>query len=157
MADASNPCRSSPTALPTSSSSLFPVKGELALAFGELLRKLYAPGWTEVAPWPFKSKLARFAPHLSGYNQHDSQELLAFLLDGHEDLNRDKHKPYIKYRDADGRPDEEAAHEYWENHIACNDSIIVDVCQGHFRDLVQALGNAFPWSQVRSSYLLRGF
>lgn len=59
-----------------------------------------------------------------------SQELLAFLLDGlHEDLNRVKHKPYIKSRDADGRPDEEVADEYWANHIARNDSIIVDVCQ----------------------------
>lgn len=58
------------------------------------------------------------------------QELLAFLLDGlHEDLNRVKHKPYIKSRDADGRPDEEVADEYWANHIARNDSIIVDVCQ----------------------------
>lgn len=58
------------------------------------------------------------------------QELLAFLLDGlHEDLNRVKHKPYIKSRDADDRPDEEVADEYWANHIARNDSIIVDVCQ----------------------------
>ena len=57
------------------------------------------------------------------------QELLAVQLDGlHEDLNRVKHKPYIKSRDADGRPDEEVADEYWANHIARNDSIIVDVC-----------------------------
>ncbi|PKI63581.1 hypothetical protein CRG98_016025 [Punica granatum] len=104
--------------------------GELALAFGELLRKLWAPGRTPVAPRPFKAKLARFAPQFSGYNQHDSQELLAFLLDGlHEDLNRVKEKPYIKSRDADGRSEEEVADEYWANHIARNDSIIVDVCQ----------------------------
>ncbi|KAF3952305.1 hypothetical protein CMV_022127 [Castanea mollissima] len=104
--------------------------GELALAFGELLRKLWAPGRAPVAPRSFKAKLARFAPQFTGYNQHDSQELLAFLLDGlHEDLNRVKHKPYMKTRDADGRPDEEVADEYWANHIARNDSIIVDVCQ----------------------------
>ncbi|KAJ0099669.1 hypothetical protein Patl1_21108 [Pistacia atlantica] len=108
--------------------------GELAVAFGELLRKLWAPGRTPVAPRPFKTKLARFAPQFSGYNQHDSQELLAFLLDGlHEDLNRVKHKPYIRSRDADGRPDEEVADEYWANHIARNDSIIVDVCQGQYK------------------------
>ncbi|XP_058093308.1 ubiquitin carboxyl-terminal hydrolase 5 isoform X1 [Magnolia sinica] len=108
--------------------------GELALAFGELLRKLWAPGRTPVAPRPFKAKLARFAPQFSGYNQHDSQELLAFLLDGlHEDLNRVKDKPYIKSRDADGRSDEEVADEYWANHIARNDSIIVDVCQGQYK------------------------
>lgn len=52
------------------------------------------------------------------------------MLDGlHEDLNRVKHKPYINSRDADGLPDEEVADEFWANHIARNDSIIVDVCQ----------------------------
>ncbi|KAI7738460.1 hypothetical protein M8C21_031589 [Ambrosia artemisiifolia] len=106
------------------------VQGELAMAFGELLRRLWAPGRTAFAPRSFKAKLARFAPQFGGHNQHDSQELLAFLLDGlHEDLNRVKKRPYIKSRDADDRPDEQLADEYWANHISRNDSIIVDVCQ----------------------------
>ncbi|CAL5357245.1 unnamed protein product [Camellia sinensis] len=108
--------------------------GEIALAFGDLLRKLWAPGTTPVAPRMFKSKLGCFAPQFSGFNQHDSQELLAFLLDGlHEDLNRVKCKPYVEVKDGDGRPDEELADEYWQNHLARNDSIIVDVCQGQYR------------------------
>ncbi|XP_022722128.1 ubiquitin carboxyl-terminal hydrolase 9-like isoform X2 [Durio zibethinus] len=101
--------------------------GELALAFGELLRKSWSSGRTAIAPRVFKGKLARFAPQFSGYNQHDSQELLAFLLDGlHEDLNRVKQKPYIEMKDSDGRPDEEVAAECWKNHKARNDSVIVD-------------------------------
>lgn len=108
--------------------------GELALAFGELLRKLWSSGRTTIAPRAFKGKLARFAPQFSGYNQHDSQELLAFLLDGlHEDLNRVKRKPYIETKDSDGRPDEEVADECWKNHKARNDSLIVDVCQGQYK------------------------
>lgn len=108
--------------------------GEIALAFGDLIRKLWAPGATPVAPRMFKSKLARFAPQFSGFNQHDSQELLAFLLDGlHEDLNRVKCKPYIEAKDGEGWPDEEVADEYWRNHLARNDSIIVDVSQGQYR------------------------
>ncbi|CAK9170340.1 unnamed protein product [Ilex paraguariensis] len=99
--------------------------GELALAFGELLRKLWSSGQTAVAPRAFKGKLARFAPQFSGYNQHDSQELLAFLLDGlHEDLNHVKQKPYIETKDHDGRPDEEMADECWRNHQARNDSVM---------------------------------
>ncbi|KAG4183297.1 hypothetical protein ERO13_A09G101100v2 [Gossypium hirsutum] len=110
------------------------MKGEIASAFGDLLRKLWAPGATPVAPRTFKSKLARFAPQFSGFNQHDSQELLAFLLDGlHEDLNRVKSKPYVEMKDSEGRQDEEVADEYWQNHIARNDSIIVDVCQGQYK------------------------
>ncbi|KAK7396784.1 hypothetical protein VNO78_17942 [Psophocarpus tetragonolobus] len=110
------------------------MNGELALAFGDLLRKLWVPGAMPIAPRTFKMKLANFAPQFSGYSQHDSQELLAFLLDGlHEDLNRVKRKPYHEVKDADGRPDEEVAEEYWRNHLARNDSIVVDLCQGQFR------------------------
>ncbi|KAK7269040.1 hypothetical protein RIF29_21755 [Crotalaria pallida] len=110
------------------------MRGELALAFGDLLRKLWSSGRTAIPPRQFKGKLARFAPQFSGYNQHDSQELLAFLLDGlHEDLNRVKQKPYIEMKDSDGRPDEEVASECWKNHMARNDSLIVDVCQGQYK------------------------
>ncbi|KAI4303595.1 hypothetical protein MLD38_039204 [Melastoma candidum] len=110
------------------------MEGELALAFGELLRKLWSSGRTTVAPRAFKGKLARFAPQFSGYNQHDSQELLAFLLDGlHEDLNRVKQKPYLEAKDSNGRPDKEVADESWRYHRARNDSIIVDVCQGQYK------------------------
>ncbi|XP_010535731.1 PREDICTED: ubiquitin carboxyl-terminal hydrolase 8 isoform X2 [Tarenaya hassleriana] len=110
------------------------MKGEIALAFGDLLRNLWAPGASTVAPRTFKAKLARFAPQFSGFNQHDSQELLAFLLDGlHEDLNRVRCKPYVETKDADGRPDKEVADEYWQNHMARNDSIVVDVCQGQYK------------------------
>ncbi|GJR47806.1 ubiquitin carboxyl-terminal hydrolase 5 [Tanacetum coccineum] len=63
-----------------------------------------------------------------------SQELHAFLLDEiYEDMNRDKNKPYIKSKVADGRPDEEVADEYWANHIARNDLIIVDVSLGQYK------------------------
>lgn len=40
-----------------------------------------------------------------------------------------KSKPYVEVRDGEGRQDEEVANEYWQNHLARNDSIIVDVCQ----------------------------
>ncbi|KAL6567025.1 hypothetical protein OROMI_015429 [Orobanche minor] len=110
------------------------MKGEIASSFGDILKKLWAPGVTPLAPRTFKMKLAHFAPQFSGFNQHDSQELLAFLLDGlHEDLNRVRCKPYVEAKDYDGRPDEEVADEYWRNHLARNDSIIVDVCQGQYR------------------------
>lgn len=54
-------------------------------------------GVGSVSPRAFKSKIAQFAPQFSGYQQHDSQEFLAFLLDGlHEDINRIQQKPYIE-------------------------------------------------------------
>ncbi|CAI9097565.1 OLC1v1034027C1 [Oldenlandia corymbosa var. corymbosa] len=110
------------------------MNGKLALAFGELVRKLWTPGAKPVDPSELKSVISAFAPQFSGYNQHDSQEFLACLLDGlHEDLNRVKSKPYIELKDIDGRPDDEVAEEHWRNHLLRNDSIIVDLYQGQYR------------------------
>ncbi|XP_076914299.1 ubiquitin carboxyl-terminal hydrolase 8-like [Bidens hawaiensis] len=110
------------------------MNGKLALAFGDLLRQLWTPGTNSVSPRAFKSILAGFAPQFGGYNQHDSQEFLAFLLDGlHEDLNRVKIKPYNEIKDVDGVPVQEVADEHWRNHLARNDSIVVDLCQGQYR------------------------
>lgn len=40
-----------------------------------------------------------------GNQQHDAQELLAFLQDGlHEDLNRIVQKPAVQNKDSDDRP-----------------------------------------------------
>lgn len=56
--------------------------------------------------------IAKYAPRFNGFQQQDSQELLAFLLDGlHEDLNRVHEKPYVELKDSDGRPDWEVASE----------------------------------------------
>lgn len=87
---------------------------------------------------------------------YSKQELLAFLLDGlHEDLNRVKHKPYLDSRDADGRPDEEVADEYWSNHIARNNSIIVDVCQVSICNLDNSgIHNVFRVNNVHSRVVL---
>ena len=58
-----------------------------------------------MTPRAFKGALARFAPQFAGYQQQDSQELLAFLLDGlHEDLNRVKKKRYIEVRPTQAAP-----------------------------------------------------
>lgn len=101
--------------------------GEIAKAFAELLKAMWSGQHQAFAPRAFKVhdlktcklvrndcilyiwqlQVGRFAPQFSGYQQHDSQELLTFLLDGlHEDLNRIVKKPYVEMKDADGRSDE---------------------------------------------------
>lgn len=83
------------------------MRGEIAKAYADLLAQLWSGNYSSVAPRNFKMQVGRFAPQFSGYQQQDSHELLAFLLDGlHEDLNRIKKKPYIEISDANGRPDE---------------------------------------------------
>ncbi|KAG5725039.1 Ubiquitin carboxyl-terminal hydrolase 4 [Termitomyces sp. T112] len=79
-----------------------------------------------------------------GNNQHDSQEFLTFLLDKiHEDLNRILTKPTeptltpeqehaLELRDPRRAIDEE-----WAKWRDSNDSIIVDLFQGQFRNRLQ--------------------
>ncbi|XP_062329027.1 ubiquitin carboxyl-terminal hydrolase 4 [Osmerus eperlanus] len=110
------------------------MRGEIAEAYADLVKQMWLSRSSYVAPRTFKTQVGRFAPQFSGYQQQDSQELLAFLLDGlHEDLNRVKKKPYLALRDAEGRPDEIVAKESWSNHRLRNDSIIVDIFHGLFK------------------------
>uniref|UniRef100_F6Q281 Ubiquitin carboxyl-terminal hydrolase n=1 Tax=Macaca mulatta TaxID=9544 RepID=F6Q281_MACMU len=110
------------------------MKGEIAEAYAELIKQMWSGRDAHVAPRMFKTQVGRFAPQFSGYQQQDSQELLAFLLDGlHEDLNRVKKKPYLELKDANGRPDAVVAKEAWENHRLRNDSVIVDTFHGLFK------------------------
>jgi ubiquitin carboxyl-terminal hydrolase 4/11/15 len=112
--------------------------GKIAEAFAELLHQLWNGQNHFVIPRAFKMQVGRFAPQFSGYQQQDSHELLAFLLDGlHEDLNRVKQKPYIEMQDDKGRPDEVVASEAWNNHCLRNSSIIVDYFHGQFKSTVE--------------------
>uniref|UniRef100_A0A670YYD1 Ubiquitin carboxyl-terminal hydrolase n=1 Tax=Pseudonaja textilis TaxID=8673 RepID=A0A670YYD1_PSETE len=110
------------------------MKGEIAEAYADLIKQKWSGHHRSIVPRMFKTKVGHFASQFLGYQQHDSQELLSFLLDGlHEDLNRVKKKEYIELKDAAGRPDEEVAEEAWRNHKRRNNSIIVDIFHGLFK------------------------
>ena len=95
------------------------MKGHIAKRYGDLIEELWSGQAKSIAPlklrvsflfpspsssfycyllrsWlhtliSFQWTIGKFAPRFTGYYQHDSQELLEFLLDGlHEDLNRVK-------------------------------------------------------------------
>ncbi|EST09018.1 Peptidase C19, ubiquitin-specific peptidase, DUSP domain protein [Kalmanozyma brasiliensis GHG001] len=111
--------------------------GAIADAFGSLITNIWNGQGGSFWPREFKYALSRFAPQFSGYAQHDSQELLAFLLDGlHEDLNRILKKPYIEAPDWEGGDEKDLvafAKRQWDIYKARNDSVIVDLFQGQYR------------------------
>lgn len=116
------------------------MRGQVAEALALLIDRLWNGSSTSYAPREFKQALSRFAPQFSGYGQQDSQELLAFLLDGtHEDLNRIKKKPGTEAPDWEGGGDRELvemAKTCWEQYRSRNDSVIVDLFQGQYRSTV---------------------
>jgi Ubiquitin carboxyl-terminal hydrolase len=90
-----------------------------------------------LTPKTFKESLGKFNEHFQGNEQHDAQELLAFLLGGlSEDLNRIVEKPYIEAPDSDGRPDSELADIWWSNHLKREMSIIVALFTGQYKSLL---------------------
>ncbi|KAK6636372.1 hypothetical protein RUM43_010032 [Polyplax serrata] len=113
------------------------MKGHIALRYADLIDNIWSGSNRTIAPLKLRWTIGKYAPRFNGFQQHDSQELLAFLLDGlHEDLNRVHDKPYVELKDSDGRPDVIVAQEAWENHILRNKSIIVDLFHGQLKSKV---------------------
>ena len=94
------------------------MKGHIAKRYGDLVRDMWSGDTRTIAPIKLRWTIGKYQPAFSSFQQQDSQELLAFLLDGlHEDLNRVTDKPYVELKDSEGRPDMVVAAEAWENHI----------------------------------------
>lgn len=115
-------------------------RGQLAVAFGELLQEMWLSRSPVVVPRAFKEVLGRFAPQFSGTAQQDAQEFLSYLLDGlHEDLNAAERHTYVEERAYDGLPADEAALHSWNFYKLHNNSIIVDMFQGQYRSTLRCL------------------
>ncbi|KAL7273702.1 hypothetical protein RUND412_003422 [Rhizina undulata] len=115
--------------------------GKVAKAYASLLKNIFSPTCpSSFAPREFKSTIGRFGPSFSGYGQQDSQEFLAFLLDGlHEDLNRIQQKPYIEKPESTdemvGKNEAIAklAEEHWNIYKKRNDSAVADLFGGLYQ------------------------
>jgi ubiquitin carboxyl-terminal hydrolase 8 len=91
-----------------------------------------------------QKSIVKFAPTFDGVDQHDSQEFLAFLLDGlHEDLNRVLIRPdpipMTPAREAELNtlPTQIAGEKEWQIYKKRNDSLVVDLFQGQYRSRME--------------------
>jgi len=80
------------------------MQGNLAEEFSKVVTDLRGePRNFAVSTGDFKRVIDLFAPQFTGNSQHDSQEFLAFLLDGlHQDLIRIHSKPVIEIPTGNG-------------------------------------------------------
>lgn len=121
-------------------------QGALAESFAHLIKVMWSEQYTFVSPVTFRDAIGRFASTFRGFDQHDSQEFLAFLLDGlHEDLNYVVHKPPPvdmtpdREEELETLPQQVASVKEWTIYRQRNDSLIVDWFQGQFRNKMTCL------------------
>lgn len=76
-------------------------RGELLCAYAQLLRQLWDGSISDsLNPKVIKRIIGQESEQFEGYEQHDSQEFLSFMIDSlHEDLNKVLKKPYIETKD----------------------------------------------------------
>jgi len=116
----------------------YKTNGKLAESYAALLRNMWDPGHTQVAPRNFKWQIGHFAEQFAGFGQQDSMEFIEYLLDGlKEDLNKVKGaKPFVVTSEAAGREDDVVAEEAFQNYSKRNSSRIDDLFLGFFKSTV---------------------
>ena len=112
--------------------------GKLVQEFAKLLEKLWTANVAYTPPVDLKWTIGKYAPDFAGYRQHDTQELIAYLLGAlHEDLNRVKHKVPVETLESDFRDDAVVARESWDRYLLREQSVVVDVFGGQFKSTVK--------------------
>ncbi|CAF0750754.1 unnamed protein product [Rotaria sp. Silwood1] len=118
------------------------MKGEVALAYGELIHKMWSGKTNCSAPRFLRRSVAHYAQKCRSFSQKDPQNFISFLLDIlHEDLNLFKEKPNIEKTDDDDETvdDSTLAAEQWDYYRKGNRSKIHDLFDGQIKSVMQCL------------------
>lgn len=123
---------------PSLNETAYKTKGKLAESFASLLKLMWKPDVSQVAPRNFKWQVGQFAEQFAGYGQQDSMEFIEYVLDGlKEDVNLVQGtKPYVEIKEADGRQDAVVAEEARARYQKRNNSRIDDLFMGLFKSTV---------------------
>lgn len=122
-------------------------KGDVSLAYGELVREMWEGLDCYIRPSRFYQVLKKYNSNIIDGRQQDVQEYIAFLLDYlHEDLNRAVHKKseqqpntVVDEEYKAESQEEQLAFNSWKQHLKINRSIIVDLFQGQLRSTLKCL------------------
>lgn len=115
-------------------------RGEVVDEFAVILKALWNGQYKCITPRDFKNTVGKYAPMFAGFDQHDSQEFLTFLLDQlHEGLNKVTERVPVLEQDNENIPEEIAAVTAWESYKKLNKSIIVELFQGQLKSTLRCL------------------
>jgi ubiquitin C-terminal hydrolase len=116
-----------------------PSKGEVAVAFAELMGNMWSSSSSTSSaverPSRLKSAVASVTRRFAGYEQHDAQEFLIALLDAlHDDTNRVTAKlPFEELTDPPTASDKEISNDWWRYFTARNDSVVWNLFAGQLK------------------------
>ena len=116
-----------------------PTKGEVAVAFSQLMRQMWTSGAMVVTPSEFKRVVSRLGGNrFAGYAQHDSHELLRLLVEAlGDDTNRVRGKPPYRELDAPpGKSDAEISADWWEYYNLRHQSLPWQLFAGQLKTSV---------------------
>jgi len=114
------------------------MKGKFAKTFAKFIKMTWCGSDSAISPSFLKKVIGKYHSAFAGYSQQDSQELITAVLDGlHEDLNRVKKKPYVESKTGTDPNDNSMSEAGWYNHLARNQSIIVDLMHGQYKSVVK--------------------
>ena len=112
--------------------------GKMAFGYAKLLKQMWLGTGKVLNPSDFRFVFVSFARKFAGFMQHDSHEMLTYMLDAvHEDLNRVQTKPFVELDEKkDDESEQEAADRWWQNKLRRDDSIMHDTFCGQFKSKI---------------------
>ena len=117
----------------------FGSNGILLKGYYELIYTMWLTETKKLNPQNFRILFCESTNKFRNNNQQDAMEFMSILLNNlHEDLNRVADKPYIPIEEQkSNESDKEASERYWNCHIRRENSIIIDLFHGQFKNIIK--------------------
>ena len=119
----------------------FGTNGILVKIYSDMINQLWLSNINKINPIFFRVAFSQSTRKFLNNYQQDAMEFLSIFLNSlHEDLNRVSEKPYLQLdKHKKGESEYEESQRFWNYHILRENSIIVDLFHGQFKNIIKCL------------------